>query len=1072
MKSTTSTSIERLNKLALLGTTALIASFGVMPAAYAQDDTATASETVEEGDEVVATGIRQALKAARDLKRDADTAIDSITSSDVTALPDLSVAEALARVPGVVVQRFDLGGSEGDFPSPEGGGNLIRGLTLVRSEFNGRDTFSANGGRSLDFGTVPPELIGAVDVYKNTSADQIEGGIGGSINLRSLEPFDKPSDFAVVTVDGTYTDLREKWAPDFSVIGSKRWDGTRGEFGLLGSFSSSELKSSLHGFQVGPLLPLNTDEGRIGVPAGFQLRTNDVDRGRDSYYVAGQWQNNEGTFKATAKYSRIENTVNSDERTLEWFPDGESWFAGDADGDGVADFLTGDGETSVVSGLTTSPFSSDGIAACNGSNDRNLELALCETTFPVNGLYETGVISNGLRDWIGARGANFTNLGINQNDKSTTDDISLNAQWRPTDQLYVNLDWHKTTATFSRQRLWGGTRFFSDFTIVPDLDNPQVTLVADPDNHPRRRFADGTEAGEWSGGSPLSTDISDPANSFLLFSADEFAENEGDMDAFRADVEYEFDNDGWFDAVKFGARIADRNQVNRAAGLNWAAVAPPWDGATNNTYLPQAELSSQGYETVDFSNFFRGGVVQGDNTSALFVDRALLSNYDAWVASLAAEPLIPQNTRNNDECGNPDPQFTDWAPLRVNGVVDYDCRGSVGTVREKTHNAYARLDFGNEFENGMSLEGNVGLRYTKSDVSGIGSFSYNNVTDTQAQTFAPETTAYFEQADVDRSGKFSSTEYWLPSFNAKWNVNDELLFRLAVSKNITRPNIAQLRDDTSAGASFRREQDRTVIPAVTTAVIPTQVNIFGGNPDLKPIEAWNFDLSAEYYFGDENSLTLSLFRKDITNNIIYASETRDTVTLDGQTIPIVFNGDLNQDEAEIQGFEIAYQQFYDQLPGLLSNLGVQANYTYVDAKTNAPLPIQDADGDGAPDSFEQIFRFGVDNFLGLSEHSANLIGIYQDEKIEMRLAYNWRSEYLSSYRDFVSGNPIFQEDRGYLDASFKYDFNDNLQFRTQIANILDTKAKATQQIDAAGQRFARTSFVGDRRIKVGLRYQF
>jgi outer membrane receptor protein involved in Fe transport len=144
----------------------------------------------------------------------------------------------------------------------------------------------------------------------------------------------------------------------------------------------------------------------------------------------------------------------------------------------------------------------------------------------------------------------------------------------------------------------------------------------------------------------------------------------------------------------------------------------------------------------------------------------------------------------------------------------------------------------------------------------------------------------------------------------------------------------------------------------------------------------------------------------------------------------------------------------------------------VDAKTNAPLPIQDADGDGAPDSFEQIFRFGVDNFLGLSEHAANLIGIYQDEKLELRLAYNWRSEYLSSYRDFVSGNPIFQEDRGYLDGSFKYDFNDNFQFRAQIANILDTKAKATQQIDADGQRFARTSFVGDRRIRVGLRYQF
>ena len=119
---------------------------------------------------------------------------------------------------------------------------MIRGLTLVRSEFNGRDAFSANGGRSLDFGTVPPELIGAVDVYKNASADLIQGGIGGTINLRSLEPFDKTGSFLSASIDGTYTDLRNEWSPDYSVIASNRWDSTNGEFGLLASFSSSDTK--------------------------------------------------------------------------------------------------------------------------------------------------------------------------------------------------------------------------------------------------------------------------------------------------------------------------------------------------------------------------------------------------------------------------------------------------------------------------------------------------------------------------------------------------------------------------------------------------------------------------------------------------------------------------------------------------------------------------------------------------------------------------------------------------------------------------------------------------------------
>jgi len=1031
------------NQLLMSGATALAMVF-MAPQAFAQDapgaDTTSVADD-EDLDEVVATGIRQALKAARDLKRDADTAVDSITASDVSTLPDLSVAEALARIPGVVVQRFSLGGSEGDFPSPEGGGNLIRGLTLVRSEFNGRDTFSANGGRSLDFGTVPPELIGAVDVYKNTSADLIEGGIGGSINLRTLEPFDKSGKLAVVTLDGTYTDLRDEVSPDFSVILGNRWDVNGGEFGLLGSFSSSELKSDLHGFQVGQVIPLTIGGETIGVPAGVQLRTNEVDRKRDSYYMASQFRNDSGDFQATAKVARIENDTSSDERTLEWFTDGEMW-----------------NQTSVT-GLTTTPFTSPGLAQCNGSNDPTPANPTCEQTQAVTGLYESGLISNSLRDWTGARGANFSNLGIHQEDRSTTDDISLNIKWRPADQWFVNLDAHRTTATFTRERLWVGSRFFSDFSFVPDLDDPQLTLTLDPTNNPSNRA--GT-------GAPLSSSLSDPSNTFLLFSADEFQDNEGEMVALSGDVEYEFDNDGWFDSIKFGARFADRDQINRSAGLNWAAVAPPWAGGG---YLPYSELATPTFETVDFSDFFRGGVVQGNNTSVIFADRALISNYDAWVNVVQSDPLITNAATGT----NPD-----WRPLRTNGVVDYDGRGQIGDVTEKTYNLYGRLDFGNEFDNGMSIDGNVGLRYTKADVSGRGGLEYinnddNGVPGQRPSDFSPQAVAYFNQATIEREGKFSSDERWLPSLNVKWNLNDESLIRFAISKNITRPNIAQLRGDQVSTGSFRFETDND--PAIPpdqriTDIVLNQINVYGGNPDLKPILATNYDLSYEFYFGDENSLTFSAFRKDIKNNIIYGSQTLDTITLDGREVAVVFNGDINQDEAELQGIEIAYQQFYDNLPGLLSNLGLQANYTYVDAETNAPAPVADADGDGTPDSFERIYRYGVNNFLGLSEHSANIIGIYQDDKLEMRLAYNWRSEYLSSYRDFITGNPIFQEDRGYLDGSLKYDFNDNLQFRLQVANILDTKAKATQQIDETGQRFARTSFVGDRRIRFGLRYQF
>jgi len=1059
VKSHSSTAVDRLSKLSLLGTTALIASFGFAPMAFAQDNTTS----VEDEDVVVTTGIRQSLKEARDLKRDADTAVDSITASDVGALPDLSVAEALSRIPGVVAQRFDIAdGNGGDFPSPEGGGNLIRGLTLVRTEFNGRDAFSANGGRALDFGTIPPELIGAVDVFKNNTADMIEGGIGGTINLRTLEPFDRQGLVAVASIDGTYTDLRKEWSPDFSAVLGNRWDTSAGEFGLLGSFSTSELKSELHGFQIGQLIPFNTGSETIALPNGFQLRTNEVDRERESYYIAGQWQDPSGDIRLTAKYSRIDNETEGNERTLEFFGDGES-FGGYS-----------------VDGLTTTPFTSSGIAQCNGSNDPSPTNPTCEVTVPVTGLYESGIISNNLRDWTGARGANFTNLGINQVDKSSTDDLSLNIKWRASERLFVELDGHKTTAESSRERLWAGSRFFSDFTINADLDNPSIALIPDPESNPNRRVG---------GGSPTSGILTDPANSFLLFAADEFRDNEGDMYALRADVEYEFANDGWFDSVKFGARYAERDQINRQAGLNWAGVAPPWAGGG---YLPYDQLNTPGFEVVDFAGFFRGGVVQGANSSVVFADRALIQDYDAFVSAIYGDPNI-----FNEETG----LRPDWNPLRdPNGVVAANTafggdgvtpyssdRGSIGDVTEETQNFYGRLDFGNEFNNGMSLEGNVGIRYTRSDVSGLGGLNFGNLLSAEGQAgdftendlrllrFIPDAVEFSQQASTISEGEFSSTEFWLPSLNVKWNLNDSTLIRFAASETITRPRIDQLNGSQFAGVQnlFVTTDDPDVAEEDRVIDIQTQqVVINGGNPDLKPIESTNIDLSFEHYFGDNNSFTVSLFNKDIRNNIVNGAITLDTLNLDGDQISLRFAGDLNQDEATIRGMEVAYQQFYDELPGILGNLGVQANYTYIDADTNAPIPFLDADQDGNPDGPQDVLRFGVNDFLGLSEHAANLIGIYQDDKLEMRLAYNWRSEYLGSYRDFVSGNPIFQQATGYLDGSIKYDLTENFQLRAQIANITDEKSNSEQQIDADGTRFGRTSFTGDRRIRIGARYAF
>src|SRR5437763_3671888 len=99
---------------------------------------------------IIVTGTRAALRTSQQIKRNADTVVDSITSNDIGAFPDKSVAEALQRVPGITVNRFAATNDTAHF-SAEPSGVIIRGLPQVRSEFDGRDTFSANSGRGISW---------------------------------------------------------------------------------------------------------------------------------------------------------------------------------------------------------------------------------------------------------------------------------------------------------------------------------------------------------------------------------------------------------------------------------------------------------------------------------------------------------------------------------------------------------------------------------------------------------------------------------------------------------------------------------------------------------------------------------------------------------------------------------------------------------------------------------------------------------------------------------------------------------------------------------------------------------
>ncbi|MES2117394.1 MAG: TonB-dependent receptor plug domain-containing protein, partial [Pseudomonadota bacterium] len=140
---------------------------GVASAAALELDPATAV--------VVVDGKCASLAAAQRIKRNQLAVVDSVVAEQVQTLPDFSVTDALQRITGVQIAR-DRG---------EGANVAIRGLTQMETTINGREVFTAGTGRNLDFADYPAEMVAGIDVYKSSSADQLDGGIGGVIDLRT-----------------------------------------------------------------------------------------------------------------------------------------------------------------------------------------------------------------------------------------------------------------------------------------------------------------------------------------------------------------------------------------------------------------------------------------------------------------------------------------------------------------------------------------------------------------------------------------------------------------------------------------------------------------------------------------------------------------------------------------------------------------------------------------------------------------------------------------------------------------------------------------------------------------------
>ena len=349
------------------------------------------------------------------------------------------------------------------------------------------------------------------------------------------------------------------------------------------------------------------------------------------------------------------------------------------------------------------------------------------------------------------------------------------------------------------------------------------------------------------------------------------------------------------------------------------------------------------------------------------------------------------------------------------------------SVDEDSLAAYVKGNFEGSIGS-KPFSAHVGVRITQTDLTVNGS---QQVTNDIGDTVLEPGIADNDYTDV------------LPSATIKVDLTDELLLRVGYAKTMARPSVGNLNTGFS------------VILADPNNSVPTLINTGrGGNPLLDPFRADAIDVSLEWYSDDGYVLTGGFFYKDVESFV--ATSTNTVNNLPGfEGIDIDFTQPINGGGASIQGLEISTQIPFNFASGFLSGFGILANYTYIDSSI---------DSGGELDSVD--VRTGRTlPFPNLSENSYNLIGYYENEKVSVRLGYNWRDTFL---RTIQNGTGVFVDELGTLNASVRYAISENISLDFEATNLTQDPIKEFAGFEESLLSYA----VTDRRFFAGIRIKY
>ena len=628
---------------------------------------------------------------------------------------------------------------------------------------------------------------------------------------------------------------------------------------------------------------------------------------------------------------------------------------------------------------------------------------------------------------------------------NSTTDISVGGEWNPTDNFSAKfaLQYVNSTAT-QDDNAAGLYTFIADYGITL---SPYGSAAL-----PKLTFSD------------QSTDLTNAANYGWEDTMPHKLHNYGRELAGYLDTIYTVSDTGFLRSIKTGLKITARGERDNETTYNWRELTP-WYVSPPINYLSADTSKGQ---LVDLSNMYNGQV--GLPAAIYFPTKA---------ATL--DPALLQQTYNTaDNYGS-----------KALAVFD---PYTLATLNEVTATGYAMASFAKD-NFAVPFNGNIGVRVVAYRDRASGYHFTPDITDSSLDAANTVLVTADKQPSAVTGGH--SQVDALPSLNIQFLPLPELHVRFAASQAVSRPTFAQMDPRGYVNGTYAG----------------TYISYFGGswgNPDLKPEKAEQLDGSIEYYFKSGGLVHIDGFYKQIHNFISttqavvpttfsatvvsgsLASSSYCSAATGGATCTVdasvteYFN---ETQTATVDGFEVGLQKYADFLPDPFDGLGVDLNYTYIRSSQPGALAF---DMHGA--------RINGLPLTGLSKNTVNASLMYDKGPLSLRVAYNWRDDFLVSTAAWQTGGiynnieninyggsaqqgtvtnfalPVFQYPVGTLDANLTYNLTDNVSWTLEASNLTrsTTRLYMMEGYTSSGSKRLenRSWYMADTRYTTQLRIKF